>query len=110
MQVFISHSQSDSPLAAQVSEALRKTGLKVWDAHTILDVQGKVAGLVCKNGSAQAAVVGPMTGRPLGPTSSVVAKHGRPVVVVMAVEEYERLKVLESGHVDSRPSTTGKAE
>ena len=53
MQVFISHSQSDSPLAAQVSEALRKTGLKVWDAHTILDVQGKVAGLVCKNGSAQ---------------------------------------------------------
>ena len=55
-------------------------------------------------------MVGPMTGRPLGPTSSVVAKHGRPVVVVMAVEEYERLKVLESGHVDSRPSTTGKAE
>ena len=39
-----------------------------------------------------------------------VAKHGRPVVVVMAVEEYERLKVLEIGHVDSRPSTTGKAE
>ena len=39
-----------------------------------------------------------------------VAKHGRPVVVVMAVEEYERLKVLETGHVDSRPSTTGKAE
>ena len=33
MQVFISHSQSDSPLAAQVSEALRKTGLKVWDAQ-----------------------------------------------------------------------------
>ena len=24
-----------------------------------------------------------------------VAKHGRPVVVVMAVEEYERLKALE---------------
>ena len=39
-----------------------------------------------------------------------VAKHGRPVVVVMAVEEYERLKVFETGHVDSRPSTTGKAE
>ena len=39
-----------------------------------------------------------------------VAKHGRPVVVVMAVEEYERLKFLETGHVDSRPSTTGKAE
>ena len=31
MQVFISHSQSDSPLAARVSEELRKTGLKVWD-------------------------------------------------------------------------------
>ena len=39
-----------------------------------------------------------------------VAKHGRPVVVVMAVEEYERLKVFETSHVDSRPSTTGKAE
>jgi prevent-host-death family protein len=39
-----------------------------------------------------------------------VAKHGRPVVVVMAVEEYERLNVFEIGHVDSRPSTTGKAE
>ena len=39
-----------------------------------------------------------------------VAKHGRPVVVVMAVEEYERLKFFETGHVDSRPSTTGKAE
>ena len=37
----------------------------------------------------------------------VVAKHGRPVVVVM--EEYERLKVFETDHVDSRPSTTGKA-
>ena len=39
-----------------------------------------------------------------------VAKHGRPVVVVRAVEEYERLKVFETGHVDSRPSTAGKAE
>ena len=39
-----------------------------------------------------------------------VAKHGRSVVVVMAVEEYERLKVFEPGHVDSRPSTVGKAE
>ena len=39
-----------------------------------------------------------------------VAKHGRPVVVVMAVEEYERLKFFETGPVDSRPSTTGKAE
>ena len=26
-----------------------------------------------------------------------VAKHGRPVVVVMSVEEYERLKTLEEG-------------
>jgi prevent-host-death family protein len=39
----------------------------------------------------------------------VVAKHGRPVVVVMAVEEYERLKVFEIGHVDSRPNT-GQAD
>lgn len=38
-----------------------------------------------------------------------VAKHGRLVVVVMAVEEYERLKAFEIGHVDSGPSTTGKA-
>jgi prevent-host-death family protein len=41
---------------------------------------------------------------------AAVAKHGRPVVVVMAVEEYERLKVFDIGHVDSRPRTTGKAE
>lgn len=40
----------------------------------------------------------------------VVAKHGRPVVVVMAVEEYERLKVFEMGHVDSCSSTSGTAE
>ena len=39
-----------------------------------------------------------------------VAKHGRPVVVVMVVEEYERLKFFKTGHVASRPSTTGKAE
>ena len=39
-----------------------------------------------------------------------VAKHGRPVVVVMAVEEYKRLKSFETGHVDGRPGTTGKAE
>jgi prevent-host-death family protein len=37
-----------------------------------------------------------------------VAKHGRPVVVVLAVEEYERLKALDTsvlapvGKVDSR--------
>ena len=30
----------------------------------------------------------------------LVAKHGRPVVVVMAVEEYERLKVGEVGGED----------
>ena len=39
-----------------------------------------------------------------------VANHGRQVVVVMAVEEYERLKFFEAGHADSRPNTTGKAE
>ena len=39
-----------------------------------------------------------------------VAKHGRPVVVVMAIEEYERLKGIEMGHTDSRPSTKGTAE
>ncbi len=39
-----------------------------------------------------------------------VAKHGRPVVVVMAVEEYERLKVFETGRVDCPPSTTTKAK
>jgi prevent-host-death family protein len=39
----------------------------------------------------------------------VVAKHGRPVVVVMAVEEYERLKIIEMGHVDSTTSTSGPA-
>lgn len=27
----------------------------------------------------------------------VIEKHGRPVVVVMAVEEYERLKAIEAG-------------
>jgi prevent-host-death family protein len=39
-----------------------------------------------------------------------VAKHGRPVVVVMSVEEFERLKGIEMGHADSRPSTKGTAE
>ena len=39
-----------------------------------------------------------------------VAKHGRPVVVVMAVEEYERLKVLETGGVDNRTSKALKAK
>ena len=36
MQVFVSYSHSDSPLAARVSEALRKTGLKVWDPEVNL--------------------------------------------------------------------------
>jgi prevent-host-death family protein len=40
----------------------------------------------------------------------VVAKHGQSVVVVMAVEEYERLKVFKMGHVDSRPSKSKTAE
>lgn len=39
-----------------------------------------------------------------------IAKHGQPVVVGMAVEKYERLKVFETGHVDSRPSKTEKTE
>jgi prevent-host-death family protein len=39
-----------------------------------------------------------------------VAKHGRTVVVVMAIEEYERLKDIEMGRVDSRQSTKGTAE
>ena len=39
-----------------------------------------------------------------------VAKHGRPVVVVMAIEEYERLKGIEMGHLDGHPSTNGTAE
>lgn len=34
----------------------------------------------------------------------VVEKHGRPVVVVMAVEEFERLKALEFGH-QTEPQT-----
>ena len=39
-----------------------------------------------------------------------VAKHGRTVVVVMAIEEYERLKGIEMGHLGGRPSTNGTAE
>jgi len=30
-----------------------------------------------------------------------VAKHGRPVVVVMAVEEFERLKALDAEHTNT---------
>lgn len=40
----------------------------------------------------------------------VVAKHERRVVVVMAVEEYERLKLFQIGHVDSCPTTIKTAE
>ncbi|NDR55690.1 type II toxin-antitoxin system Phd/YefM family antitoxin [Aliiruegeria sabulilitoris] len=40
----------------------------------------------------------------------MVTKHGRPVVVVMAVEEYERLKNFEMGMVDARPSESGRKE
>lgn len=39
-----------------------------------------------------------------------VAKHGRPVVVVMAIEEYDRLKGIELGHFNGDPSTNGTAE
>jgi prevent-host-death family protein len=39
-----------------------------------------------------------------------VAKHGRPVVVVMAIEEYERLKGIELSHLDGDPSTNRIAE
>ena len=39
-----------------------------------------------------------------------VAKHGRPVVVVMAVEEYERLKSLEAANANSRSHTTGEVQ
>ncbi len=38
-----------------------------------------------------------------------VAKHGRRVVVVLAVEEFERLKALDAptpSHVDKRKATT----
>ena len=38
-----------------------------------------------------------------------VAKHGRPIVVVMATRP-RTAEVFETGHIDSRPSTTGKAE
>ncbi|WP_218626071.1 type II toxin-antitoxin system prevent-host-death family antitoxin [Bradyrhizobium sp. dw_78] len=38
------------------------------------------------------------------------SKRGRPVVAVMTVEEYERLKVFEGGRVDGCPSPTGRAQ
>ena len=39
-----------------------------------------------------------------------VAKDGRPVVVVMAIEEYERLKGIEMVFVDSGPSANEAPE
>ena len=33
MQVFISHSHADAPLAAKVSAALQRCGLDVWDPN-----------------------------------------------------------------------------
>ena len=36
MQVYISHSHLDSPLAARVSKALRKSGLEVWNSDVDL--------------------------------------------------------------------------
>lgn len=33
----------------------------------------------------------------------VIAKHGRPVVVVMSVEEFERLKAVEAGAASKAP-------
>lgn len=41
-----------------------------------------------------------------GPVAVAVAKHGRPVVVVLTVEEYERLKALETSVL----TPVGKAE
>lgn len=39
-----------------------------------------------------------------------VAKHGRPVVVVMAVEEYERLRGIEFAQIDASKSMKRKPE
>ena len=39
-----------------------------------------------------------------------VAKHSRPVVAVMVVEECANLKILETDHVDRPPSATAKPE
>jgi prevent-host-death family protein len=39
-----------------------------------------------------------------------IAKHGRPVVVVMAVEEFERLKMLDRGHSASPLAKERKKE
>ena len=39
-----------------------------------------------------------------------VAKHGRPVVVVLAVEEYERLKALENVSAGEKDKSSGKTD
>ncbi|TMV12611.1 type II toxin-antitoxin system Phd/YefM family antitoxin [Arenibacterium halophilum] len=39
-----------------------------------------------------------------------VAKHGRPVVVVMAIEEYERLKNIETDRMPIQKSSKGEAK
>ena len=39
-----------------------------------------------------------------------VTKHGRPVVVVLSVEEYERLKALESGSAGEKDKSSGKTD
>ena len=39
-----------------------------------------------------------------------VTKHGRPVVVVLSVEEYERLKALESASAEEKDKSTGKTD
>ena len=39
-----------------------------------------------------------------------VTKHGRPVVVVLSVEEYERLKALESASAGKKDKSSGKTD
>ena len=39
-----------------------------------------------------------------------VTKHGRPVVVVLSVEEYERLKALESASAEEKDKSTRKTD
>ena len=38
------------------------------------------------------------------------AKPGRPVAVMLAAKEYERLKCLKAGRIDSCPITTAKVQ
>ena len=40
----------------------------------------------------------------------VVTKHGRPVIVVLSVEEYERLKALESASAGEKDGSPGKTD